>query len=82
MIIKVSKNNEVQYLQVLEGSKPLNAVVGMLLTAPRGTEFAVEVSNDGPPLNFAVASIDLDHLVRLVNGIATKRVRPATTEQA
>ena len=51
MIIKVSKNNEVQYLQVLEGSKPLNAVVGMLLTAPRGTEFAVEVDRKSTRLN-------------------------------
>lgn len=73
MQIKVTNtNSQVIYSRMLDDSKTLNATVGLLMSQPPGTEFVTTVSVNGNDLVFRHASLDVNALVRKVEGIVSR----------
>lgn len=72
MKIVTKMGEEVIYQQLLDDSKTLNTTVSTMMQQPSGDAFVTTVSNNGHDMIFRNASLDIQRVVRSVNGIITK----------
>ena len=75
MQVAVTNREGVVIYSQLEESTPdrMNAVISHLMAETRGTLFTTKVSNNGHELAFNHQTIDIKALVKVVNGIATRK---------
>lgn len=66
------------YEQLFDDSKTLNATVGFMMEQPLGTAHTVKIENNGHDLVFATQANPTQELLKVANGIVTrKRGTPA-----
>ena len=65
------------YLQKLADASTLNVTVAFLMEQPQGDRFVTTVSNKGHDLVFRNSELDLEKLIRRVNGIVIRGKRGA-----
>jgi hypothetical protein len=83
MKISVKQAGVEIYAQVLDDSKTLNNVIAHLMQQPTGTLVQAVVSNNGHDMTFNSTSLEIEPLIRKVNGIVTregKKKAVVTTE--
>lgn len=72
MQIKVTKGTDVIYQQVVDDDTRMNQVVQTLMGEPAGTEYTVTLTNKGHDMTLRFQDLNIDRLVRRVNGIMAK----------
>lgn len=72
MQIKVTKGADVIYQQMVDDDSRMNQVVQTLMGEPAGSEFTVTLTNKGHDMTLRFQDLNLDRLVRRVNGIMAK----------
>lgn len=75
MHIQVSVNGETIYQQKLDDSKTLNNTVAFLMQQMQGERFVTTITNNGHSLTFRNESLDVEKLIRRVNGIVIRAPR-------
>lgn len=72
MQVSVKHGGLETFRQALDDSKTLNATVAFLMQQTQGTAVLVTVNNNGHDLPFNLNTIDMNGLVRVINGIPSK----------
>lgn len=80
-IVTVNQGIEI-YRQLVDGSGPvrMNSVISHLMQMPQGDKFTVIVTNNGHDITFRTGDLDMEALVRKVNGIISRT--PAVKKEA
>lgn len=78
MQITVTKGEVSIYQQLLEDSSTLNHTVSHLMQQVQGENFITKIVNNGHVLTFRNQNLNIEKLVRRVNGIVTRTTRGAT----
>lgn len=72
MQIKVTQNNKVLYQQLLDSDETMNVTIAHLMQQPQGDKVLTEVENNGHVLKFSNETLDVERLIRRVNGIVIR----------
>jgi hypothetical protein len=75
MEIIVQRTGMTIYQQVLEDSSTLNNTVAFLMQQMQGDTFVTKIINNGHELTFRNAELNIERLVRRVNGIVIRASR-------
>lgn len=63
------KQGNLLFLQVMENSKVINKLIALGMETPKGVDFTLTVANSGHVMEFHHASIDIETVARVANGI-------------
>ena len=74
MQITVSNGDKMVYFQDLPDNSTLSTLIELLMSQNQGSRFTTKINNNGHELSFKADSLDLDTLIRKVNGIVVRTV--------
>lgn len=67
-----TSDNATLYSQLFEDSKQLNHAIALGMGSSKGSNFTLVVENNGNSLPFNLESIEVDTLIRRMNGIVVR----------
>ena len=81
MQISVSEGEKLIYLQEVDANETQAATIAFIMQQPIGNKMTTKVTNRGHEMVFKSETVDVDGLLRKVNGIIIRNVsKKATTE--
>jgi hypothetical protein len=70
---KGEEENVLVYFQVANGDTDDRKVIDMLLDAPSGSDFQVEIVTNGKTLSFSVGELNVTDIVKTYNGVRFRK---------